>query len=138
MCTYLKIQQGDDLPNLEEIRPFKAIVVVESEVTVDWQYQVSHWLINRGCLCMMAWGKDCSSWDDSVDMANLERWNYDEIPDHAFVMTSWHEDVPLEEVFWFAKYAAVSYSDVEMSHTLILHISSTDQQEEFKAKYRNA
>jgi hypothetical protein len=55
---------------------------------------------------MMAWGRKCSSWDDSVDHANLERFDYSEIPDEDFVMTTWHENEPLCDVFFHARMCA--------------------------------
>lgn len=85
---------------------------------------------------MMAWGKDCSSWDDSVDLANLEQFGSGEIPDEKFVMTTWHEDEPLEDVIWFAKFSAL-HPTTPLENVLFLHIGSTDRQSEFKDLYRN-
>ncbi|MBK6941551.1 MAG: hypothetical protein IPH13_15335 [Planctomycetes bacterium] len=70
---------------------------------------------------VVAWGVDCSSWDDSVDLANLERFDFGEIPDDRFVMTSWHEDVSLRDAMSFCKHAA--HSGVNSRHTLLVHIS---------------
>lgn len=85
----------------------------------------------------MAWGRECSSWDDSVDFANLEEFSYGEIPDDAFVMTTWHESEPLEEVFWFAKNSAF-HPSIELDNTLILHLGENDKGEEFKKQFKNA
>lgn len=86
---------------------------------------------------MMAWGHKCSSWDDSVDIANLQNFNYGEIPDSKFVMTTWHENEPLQKVFWYAKNAAF-HPDVELANILIVHIGDTDKDEQYKEMYRNA
>lgn len=51
---------------------------------------------------MMAWGTESSAWDDSVDHANLEAFDYDEIPDEHLVMTTWHDNEQLEDILWFA------------------------------------
>ena len=71
---------------------------------------------------MKAWGQDCSAWDDSVDHANLERFDYADIPEHARVMTTWHADESLAETFSFAVSCA-SLPDAELQHTLIVHVS---------------
>jgi hypothetical protein len=43
---------------------------------------------------MMAWGRECSSWDDSVDWANIDKFGDSPIPDDECVVTTWHEDEP--------------------------------------------
>ena len=82
---------------------------------------------------MLAWGRDCSSWDDSVDYANLEEFNYGDIPDERHVMTTWHDNWSLSEVFEFAKNDARPMSDnVELKGTLLLHISTVDKQQQYE------
>ena len=100
--------------------------MIEESVTPEWQAQVSNWLVQSGCLFMMAWGKECSTWDNSVDFANLETFNFENIPDDKFVYTTWHEDEPLKEVFWFSKHSA-DHPEIEISSTLVLHISNQDK-----------
>ena len=85
---------------------------------------------------MMAWGKDCSSWDDSVDLANLKDFNFEEIPDEKFVMTTWHNNEPLEEVFWFSKRSAF-HPNIEMQDTLIIHISDQNNEQGLLTRYKN-
>ena len=80
---------------------------------------------------MMAWGKDCESWDDSVDWVNIEAFDFGEIPDNEFVMTSWHEDEPLEEVFQFAKEMA-HHPTVKLDNIVILHIGADDKHAKFE------
>ena len=96
---YLHLRPEGPQPSLDGAAPFKAVVVIDSEVTPEWQAQVSDWLVRSGCQYMMAWGLDCSSWDDSVDVANLEMFDFGEIPDEGFVMTTWHEKDSLLEAF---------------------------------------
>src|SRR6476620_183021 len=104
--TYIHLIPGEALPLLEGASPFKAIVVVETEVAPDWQAQVSDWLIRSGCRYMMAWGENCSDWDTSVDQANLARFDYGEIPEDEFTMTTWHAKETLQETFWFSRRCA--------------------------------
>jgi hypothetical protein len=75
---------------------------------------------------MMAWGLDCGSWDDSVDWANLSRFDYGDIPEEAFVMTTWHDDEPLSETFWFAGHCA-EHPTSDLGHTVVLHVSPMER-----------
>ncbi len=86
---------------------------------------------------MMAWGKECTLWDDSVVHANLKLFGYEDIPDDHFVMTTWHEAEPLSEVLWFAKHAAF-HPTIALEHTLLLHISSRDESRGLLQKYADA
>ena len=85
----------------------------------------------------MAWGPGCSSWDDSVDIANLMDYDFGDIPDDKSVMTTWHDDEPLTEVFHFAKYMTV-YSSPQLEDTLILHINGSDGEAMFSQMYLEA
>ncbi len=86
---------------------------------------------------MMAWGNECSSWDDSVDYANLKEFNYEAIPEDKFVLTTWHEDEPLSEVFWFSKNTAC-HPTVDLQNTLVCHISTNNKEKELLLKYAEA
>lgn len=136
MVHYLRISQSDPLPAIAEFRPFKAVVIIGRAYSEDWQSAASKWLVDSGCLSMMAWGENCTSWDDAVDFAMLERFDFGEIPDDQFVMTTWHESEPLAEVLWFAQIAA-HHSHVELHNTLI-DVGPRDRREELVAAYEEA
>ena len=125
------------MPDITRLKPYKSIVVIESPVSQEWQWAVSQWLVETGCLYMMAWGEGCSTWDDSVDMANLEAFDFGDTPEKDFVMTTWHESEPLEEVFRFAKTFAI-HSEVELANTLILHIAASAKSAELMKMYASA
>ena len=137
VMKYIQLQPGSVLPDISDLSPFRSVVVIEETVTPEWRAQVSDWLVKSGCLYMMAWGKECSTWDDSVDTANLEIFNYKNIPDDKFVMTTWHEDELLKEVFWFSKHSA-DHPEIEISSTLVLHISNQDKNPELTIEYHSA
>jgi hypothetical protein len=86
---------------------------------------------------MMAWGTKCSTWDDSVDIANLEQFDFGEIPDDSFVITTWHADEPLNEVFWFSKNNAF-HPTVDLKRTVLLHIAEVDREAELIKSYADA
>lgn len=135
-AVYLRLPPEGELPNLT-LCPTRVVVIADAKVLLGWQEQVSVWIVNSGCLYMMAWGPDCSSWDDSVDAANLEKFDYKEIPKDQFVMTTWHSDESLKEVFWFSKHCA-THPSVDLQRTVLLHISNQDRGQEFLNQYAEA
>ena len=136
-AEYVQLVPGAILPLVTENTPFRAVVIVEGDVTPEWQASVSDWLVQSGCLYMMAWGRNCSSWDDSVDHANMKEFAFGEIPEDKFVMTTWHTNDPLHEVFWFSKNNAV-HPSVELEHSLLLHISPLNKSAELLSAYADA
>lgn len=134
---YLQVQSGTELPEIIGMDPFRSVIILEESVTSEWQERVSDWLINSGCLYMMAWGENCSAWDDSIDHSNLKKFKYGEIPEDKFVMTTWHDNESLKDVFWFSKHSAF-HSIVNISNTLLLHISKSNKEEEYLDEYKSA
>jgi hypothetical protein len=135
--SYLHLVEDQQPPVLDGSAPFKAVLVLEQTVNADWQNLVSAWLVQAGCLYMMAWGPECSSWDDSVDWANLAVFDYGDIPDDQAVMTTWHENEPLSEVFWFAEHTA-NHSTTSLERTLILHIGPAERESTMLQAYADA
>ncbi|MEM6828492.1 MAG: hypothetical protein AAF553_11160 [Pseudomonadota bacterium] len=133
---YLHLPAGSSLP-IRNATPRKTIVVVEQDVTEEWRAEVSDWIVASGCLCMMAWGLECSLWDDSVDIANLQRIDFGDMPDEQFVMTTWHEDDPLSEVFWFSQNCA-QHPTLDLSRTTILHIAERPDRDGMLRSYEEA
>ena len=133
--TYVHLQPGSVAFEMTPI-PSRFVVVVTDEVTSEWQKLVSDWMVASGCLYMMAWGHDCSSWDDSVDWANMDKFGENPIPDDGFVITTWHEDEPLSEVFWFSKTLAYHHS-VDIVQTVILDISAVSREDELLSLYNS-
>ena len=134
---YLQLQPDLTLPDISALKPFRVVVVIEEAVTPEWQSQVSTWLVASGCLYMMAWGVNCSSWDDSVDLANLAAFGYGDIPEDKFVMTTWHEGESLKDVYRFSKESAI-HPAVEIDNILLLHISKSNIEKVFLAEYASA
>jgi hypothetical protein len=136
---YQRVEPNSVLNPYEGAKPFRAILAIEAPVTKEWQQQMSRWLVESGCLYMLAWGDECSSWDDSVDEANLERFGYGDIPDEQSVMTTWHANDTLQEVFEFAKNHASPMSDaVELHETVVFHIAMVDRRQAYEALYAGA
>jgi hypothetical protein len=127
---YLRVEPNGALAPYAGERPFRAVVVAEEAVSPEWQALASKWLVASGCLYMLAWGRECSSWDDSVALANSQAFDYGDIPDDAFVMTTWHDKESLREVFWFAKSSAF-VETVEIVETVVFHVSHRDRSTEY-------
>lgn len=134
---YLQLLPDAPLPELGGLHRFKAVLIIESDVSQMWQWDVCRWLVSSGCRCLLAWGKDCGSWDEAVDEANLERFDYGDIPDEELVVTSRHEDEDLEEVFWFAKNRA-AHPVLALNDTVLVHICDVNKREEFERLYADA
>jgi len=135
---YVRLEPDGPLPDKKALAPFRAVIVIEATYSPEWQDVVSDWLVGSGCRYMLAWGPGCSSWDDSVDFANIRRFP-NETPDEHFVMTTWHENETLEDVFWQAQFnAQFSYDDVKLVNTLIVHISDTDREEWMQALFERS
>ncbi len=134
--SYLHLPSGQLPPALAQ-GAYRAVVVIEDSVTDEWRTAVSEWLVLTGCLYMLAWGERCSEWDDSVDYALLSAFDFGEIPDDRFIMTTWHDDEPATEVFWFAEHGAY-HPTVDLERTLILHIAPHEREAELLTTFREA
>lgn len=101
-----------------------AVIVAEILVGPEWRNRVAEWLVDSGCLYVVAWGVDCKLGHDAVDWSVLEQFDYGNTPDDRFVMTTWHDRELLSEALWFARQCA-SHPDVELTGTLILHVAGS-------------
>ena len=133
---YVRIAESEPLPDISAYAPFRAVVVLDGPYSPNWQNKASNWLVESGCLYMMAWGEGCSSWDDSVDWAHIAKYP-DGAPEADFVMTTWHEGEPLIGVFWFARFCAHDPYDL-IEHSLIVHIGEKDREADFLALFEQA
>ncbi len=87
---------------------------------------------------MMAWGHECSLWDDSVDIASLERFNFEAVPLDKSIMTTWHENETLDDVFWFAGLCAETMNGVLLDDILILDITDIERETLLLDKFNKA
>ncbi len=75
------------------------LVISDSEIPSDVEREISSSIVRTGCRYALAYGCTCSTWDDSIDLASIDA----RVPENRFVMTTWHEDEPIEDVvdFWW-------------------------------------
>ena len=135
--SYLHLRPGQPPPPLGDGRPFGAVLVIEDAVNHEWRALVSDWLVASGCLYMVAWGRGCRSWDDSVDYANLSHFDDGETPVDAFVMRTWHTEESLTETFWFAGQWA-SHRTVDLWRTIIIHVSPEQREADLLEAFQMA
>lgn len=136
---YVRISEHEPLPPLDSLAPYRAVIVLSGNYSDEWQDDVSRWLVNSGCRYMMAWGPNCSSWDDSVDYAVIQKFLPSEAPDAHHVMTTWHEDETLESVFWYCQFCAqFSSNDVELHQAVIVDVSEHERKDWILALYQRA
>jgi hypothetical protein len=69
-------------------------------------------------------GHNCSSWDDSVDFANIEV--DPELTDDKFVMTTWHSDDTVADIAFFFLHNT-NFNQHEFTDFLILFIGENEQ-----------
>ena len=121
--VYLWLSPGIPLPQLPFERPFRAMVVSELHPGPARQTSICEWLAESGCRYMMAWGTEASSWDDSMDWVALERTGYAvDVASDDFIVTTWHRDEPLSDVFDFASRLA-KHPTLNLEDLLVLHLA---------------
>ncbi len=139
MLTYQLVQSEEFISIPSHLGKYRCVLLIERPVRDEFRYEVSRLLVQNGCLYAIAWGKDCSLWDDSVDYANIEKFKPDDIPADHFVMTTWHETDSLEEVLRFAKFdAVVSYANEPLLNLLILDFTNENRRPFIEEIYNEA
>lgn len=134
---YLHLKSGADPADISEFSPYVAVVMAEDDVASEWRSTISRWLVDTGCMYMIAWGKECALWDDIVDWCHMEKYDFGNYPENSFLITCWFSDYTLEEVFEFAK-VHVEHPTVELTYTVLLHISNQNDEAIFLKKYADA
>jgi len=133
---YVQLTPGRDLPALPVQAAFRAVIVADAQVSPEHQSSICEWLVGKACLYAMAWGIDASAWDDAMDMANLACFGSGDVPPHAFVMTTWHDEESLSEVFDFAIRCA-SHPEEPLDELLVLHVAEHPDQERIQQAFRD-
>jgi len=103
---------------------FVALIVNNDlQISTTAQNAISRALVTFGCRYAVCMGHNCSSWDDSVDYANIE--NDPELTPEKFVMTTWHSDESVELIAHFFL-NCTSFSDNTFDNFLVLSIGRND------------
>lgn len=137
ITKYIQLEPESLLPNIDASDIFRCVVIAEEHVSDAWCENVSQWLVEAGCLYMLAWGINSSFWDISIDLANIAAFDFENIPEESLVMTTWHEHQTLEEVLEFCKLHAF-HPTREFVYTLLLHISIDKKEQDILDIYERA
>ncbi|KRB93585.1 hypothetical protein ASE07_12290 [Noviherbaspirillum sp. Root189] len=113
------------------------MLVIDEETSQPWQWELARWLVRTNCRCVMAWGLECDSWEEAVEDAHLEAFDFEEVPEEQVIVTTSHADEELAEVFWYCRHRA-RHPVHELANTVILHISKEIKKTEFEALYAAA
>ena len=94
--------------------PFKTVFIANSgsdgdaqEVDGIQQSVIAQLLVEAGCLYFMATGPEARSWQDAVNLANLQAWDFGKIPDDKLIICTHHGNESLKDVFWYCKHTAM-------------------------------
>lgn len=79
------------------------VCVADAAVTDAERAKVSAEIVAAKCRYAVCWGYDCSSWDTAIDCAYIETDKNFSPSDETFIMTTWHDDEPVEDAidFWW-------------------------------------
>jgi hypothetical protein len=94
------------------------LVVADPAVTSPERDAISTEIIASGCRYAVCTGHECSKWDDSIDYAFLCTSPDFSPPHERFVMTTWHDKEPLEDVVLFFR-CGTAFEDFVPSRFLV-------------------
>lgn len=134
---YLHQKPDAELVDVRQSEPCRVVLISECSTPQALKDSIAKELVHGSCLYLMAWGTECEAWHDAVDMANIEKFDFQEIPEEQFIMTTWHDNEPLVEAFWFCKNNA-THSTAEFRHTVLLHVSPEAREQQVLAQYAGA
>lgn len=129
---YFHLEPGGALPDFPGGSPVRVLVIARQPTEAAWKFEVCKRLYAAGSRYLSAWGEDSSAWDDEADDANLEVFDYGEIPDDRLQMSSWHAKEPLSEAAWFVRYTA-RHPDVELERTFLVDVGPANRRAEVLA-----
>lgn len=88
-------------------------------ITNHDQQTISEQLVQSGCRYAVCAGKDCSTWDDSIDYAYLATdKDYNPSPE-TLVMTTWHDQETPEEVIDFGLHQTNFKADIAEKYLIL-------------------
>ncbi len=136
MDVIYKMVYPNQLPAVLDYMPTTFLVISTTSVSPEWRFRLSQWMVEAGCHLMLAWGVDCSLWDDAVDEADIDFWDC-EVPNEHLILTTWHDNESLDEVMFFAKHG-LRHAHTPSERTILLHISDVAGEDHLLACYANA
>lgn len=117
-----------DVPSLDP--PFEEdyallLIIGTTVASAKQRYQIALNIVNSRCQYVVTFGHDCELWHDSID----ESCQDDTTPHGRFLMTTWHDNEPLDDVvdfFWWN----TSYADFESERLAVILIGAENELEQ--------
>ena len=93
------------------------LIITDSDIPVEKRQLIARDIVHSRCRYALTYGHECSLWHDLIDMAYLDA----DLPDEKFLMTTWHDDEPIEDVVDFMWWnTSFDYYDPEYFGILFL------------------
>jgi len=134
---YLHLSASAPLPEIDALRPFKAVLILEQPLEEARREAICDWLVAAGCLYLMAWGVDCERWDAVIQKASRTPFAPREIPDEYVLISTTHAGENLTDALWFARHTAM-HPCSELDQLLLLHIADRAREGELTEAYERA
>jgi hypothetical protein len=109
------------------------LAVYDTTVTSEERTALSEQIVRQGCRYAVCTGHECSSWDDSIDLAHMESAPDLSPPDSEFVMTTWHDNESIREVAEFFVHTA-KFEGFEPERFLVVCVGG-DEATYFRARH---
>lgn len=123
---YYQLTEGNELPGISHLAPFKVVLAIEDDVGYDRRYEISNWLVEMGGMYVMICGDNCQAWKEAIRQANLARVNIEDMKPEEFVMITTHAQDRLRNVFWHAKKHA-RHTHVKFDNMITIHIGNQNR-----------
>jgi hypothetical protein len=97
------------------------LVINRTDISELEQEKLSDKIVASGCRYALCFGHRCTTWDDSIDYAFICSDADFNPPDSRFVMTTWHEDEPIDDVIFQFRWNT-TFDDFTPSRFLTLFV----------------
>jgi hypothetical protein len=134
---YFQINEHCELPSIEHLAPFKAVLAIEDDVSRARQLEVANWLITMGSRYVMICGENCTAWQQAIRRTNLELFAIEDMDPADFVMITTHAHERLRNVFWHARKHAC-HPDVRFDQAITIHLGQRNRSVEYLAMFDKA
>ena len=96
------------------------LVMVSEKPTVALSIKTARAWVDAGALYICAWGPDCEQVEESFDYSSF----LPEYGQELALMTTAHQDEPIEEALWFAFHCAKSVDPEQELNVVVIVVDS--------------
>jgi hypothetical protein len=100
---FVPLDLSDDFYSPFDDQPFVCVLLCHvAEVSDVDRARLCQQIVSSSCQYVICAGVDCSIWDETLDWAFTDMQTEDGDNQDQTLLTTWHEDEPLLDVFRFA------------------------------------